>query len=348
LTVRVNLPQRKYDTDPKVINFFKQAVDQIRAIPGVQSAGAINTLPFDGPYSGTDLNIEGQPKRPPGQDLSTGVVVTDANYFQTMHIPLKRGRLYTPQEVLEMRHVVVVNEAFAREIFPGQNPIGQRVTIDMKDDNQPSEIIGIVGDNKHKSLDSDVEPMAFWPHAELVYPGMTFVIRTQGDSTSIAATIRNIIHQIDPEQPIGQVATMPALMSKSVARAKFNSTLLAIFSIVALVMAAVGIYGVMSYSVLQRTHEIGVRMALGAQRADVLKLMLKQGTLLATAGVVVGLAASLGLTRIISTLLFNVGATDKITFTAVPAGLFAIIFIASYIPAWRATRVDPLVALRYE
>ena len=348
LTVRVNLPQRKYDTDPKVINFFKQAVDQIRAIPGVQSAGAINTLPFDGPYSGTDLNIEGQPKRPPGQDLSTGVVVTDANYFQTMHIPLKRGRLYTPQEVLEMRHVVVVNEAFAREIFPGQNPIGQRVTIDMKDDNQPSEIIGIVGDNKHKSLDSDVEPMAFWPHAELVYPGMTFVIRTQGDSTSIAATIRNIIHQIDPEQPIGQVATMPALMSKSVARAKFNSTLLAIFSIVALVMAAVGIYGVMSYSVLQRTHEIGVRMALGAQRADVLKLMLKQGTLLATAGVVVGLAASLGLTRIISTLLFNVGATDKITFTAVPAGLFAIVFIASYIPAWRATRVDPLVALRYE
>src|SRR5256714_1453222 len=348
LTMRVNLPPRKYDTDPKLINFFRQAVDQIRAIPGVESVGAINTLPFDGPYAGTDLSIEGQPKRPAGQDLSTGVVVTDPNYFQTMRIPLKRGRLYTPQEALEMRHVVVVNEAFAREIFPGQNPIGQRVTIDMKNENQPSEIIGIVGDNKHKSLDSEVESMAFWPHAELVYSGMTFVIRTHGDSGSIAATARNIIHQLDPEQPIGQVATMPTLMSKSVARAKFNSTLLAIFSIVALVMAAVGIYGVMSYSVLQRTHEIGVRMALGAQRADVLKLILKQGIVLAASGVLVGLAGSFGLTRVIATLLFDVAATDKTTFAAVAVGLFAITFMASYIPAWRATKVDPLVALRYE
>jgi len=348
LTVRVNLPPRKYDTDPKVINFFKQAVEQIRAIPGVESVGAINTLPFDGPYAGTDLNIEGRPKRPAGQDLSTGVVVTDSNYFQAMRIPLKRGRFYTPQEALEMRHVVVVNEAFAREIFPGQDPIGQRVTIDMKDDNQPSEIIGVVGDNKHKSLDSEVEPMAFWPHAELVYPGMTFVIRTRGDNTNVAVTARQIIQQLDPEQPIGQVATMQTLMSKSVARAKFNSTLLAIFSIVALVMAAVGIYGVMSYSVLQRTHEIGVRMALGAQRSDVLKMILRQGIVLAATGVLVGLAGSFGLTRVIATLLFDVAATDKTTFAAVAVGLFAITFMASYIPAWRATKVNPLDALRYE
>jgi putative ABC transport system permease protein len=348
LTMRVNLPARKYDTDPKIINFFKQAAEQMRNIPGVESVGAINTLPFDGPHSGTSLQIEGQPKRPAGQELSTGVVVTDASYFQTMHIPLKRGRLYTSQEALEMRHVVVVNEAFAREIFPGQDAIGQRVTINMKDDNQPSEIIGIVGDNKSKSLDSEVEPMAFWPHAELVYPGMTFTIRTHGDSAGTAAAARNVIHQLDPDQPIGQVATMQALMSKSVARAKFNSTLLAIFSVVALVMAAVGIYGLMSYSVLQRTHEIGVRMALGAQRADVLKLILKQGILLALIGVSVGLAGSFGLTRIISSLLFEVAATDKATFAAVAVGLFVITFMASYIPAWRATKVNPLDALRYE
>jgi putative ABC transport system permease protein len=348
LTMRVTLPPRKYDTDPKVLNFFKQATDQIRALPGVESVAAINTMPFDGPYSGTNLDIEGQPKRPPGQDLSTGVVVTDANYFQTMGIPLKRGRLYTAQEATEMRHVVVVNEAFAAENFPGQDPIGKRVAIYMKDEPPMTEIIGIVRNNKHKSLDSEVEPMAFWPHPELVYSRMTIVIRTRGDSTAIAAAARNVIRQLDPDQPIGQVATMESLMSKSVARIRFNSTLLAIFSVVALVMAAVGIYGVMSYSVSQRTHEIGVRMALGAQRADVLRLMLKQGVLLAIVGVAVGLAASFGLTRVISTLLFEVAATDKLTFAAVSAGLFAVTLFASYIPAWRATRVDPLVALRYE
>jgi putative ABC transport system permease protein len=348
LTMRINLPVRKYDSDPKLLNFFKQASEQIRAIPGVESVGAINTIPFGGPHSGTNLQIEGQPKRPPGQELTTGVCVTDANYFQTMHIPLKRGRLFTPQEAMEMRHVVVVNEAFSRENFPGQDPIGQRVTINMKDDNQPSEIIGIVGDNKHKSLDSEVEPMAFWPHAELVYSSMTLTIRTHGDSTSIAGAARNVIHQMDPEQPIGEVITMNGLMARSVAKSTFNSMLLGIFSGVALVMAAVGIYGVMSYAVLQRTHEIGVRMALGAQRGDVLKLILKQGVILAVSGVLAGLAGSFGLTRLISTLLFNVAATDKATFAAVAVGLFAITFVASYIPAWRATRVDPLVALRYE
>ncbi len=347
LTVRVNLPLRKYDTDPKRLDFFKQAEDQIRAIPGVESVGAINTLPFDGPHSGTKLDIEGQPKRAPGQDLSTGVCVTDANYFQTMHIPLKRGRLYTPQEAAEMRHVVVVNEAFARA-FPGPDALGQRVTIYMKDDNQPSEIIGIVGDSKQRSFDTEIEPMAYWPHPELVYSSMTMVIRTSGDSNGIATAVRNVIHQIDPQQPIGQVITMDGLMARSVARSRFNSMLLAIFSLVALVMAAVGVYGVISYSVLQRTHEIGVRMALGAQRADVLRLILKQGVVLAITGVAVGLAGSFGLTRLISTLLFDVAATDKTTFAAVALGLFVVTFVASYIPAWRATRVNPLVALRYE
>jgi putative ABC transport system permease protein len=248
-----------------------------------------------------------------------------------------------------MRHVVVVNEAFARDIFPGQNAIGQRVTINMKDNiNPPSEIIGVVGNNKARGLDSEVEPMAFWPHAELVYPAMTIAIRTRAESSSIAAAARNVVHQIDPEQPIGQVATMDSLMAQSVARARFNSTLLTIFSIVALVMAAVGIYGVMSYAVLQRTHEIGVRMALGAQRRDVLKLILRQGVLLALTGVLVGLAGSFGITRIISTLLFDVAATDRTTFAAVAIGLFAITFLASYLPAWRATKVNPLEALRYE
>ena len=348
LTVRVNLPDRKYDSDEKVISFFQKAVDQLRAIPSVETAGAINYIPFGGPHSATGIQIEGQPVLPPGQRLGTGIVVTDANYFEVMRVPLKRGRLFTAQEVREMRHVVVVNEAFARENFPDKDPIGQRVTIDMKDDNVPSEIIGIVGDNKHKGLDTKIEPMSFWPHAELVASSMTLVVRTKGEPTSVAAAARNVIHQIDPEQPVGEVNTMQGLMARSVARSRFNTILLAVFSAVAMVMAVVGIYGVMSYSVQQRTHELGVRLALGAQHVDVLKLILKQGLLLGVIGVVAGLLGSFGLTRLMTSLLFEVAPTDLRTFALVAGGLFLIVLFACYIPARRATKVNPLVALRYE
>lgn len=348
LTMRVNLPSQKYDTDNKVIDFFKQAVEQTKAIPGVESVGAINYLPFDGPHSGTDIHIEGQPALPPGQELTTGVCVTDMDYFQAMQIPLKRGRLFTQQEATEMRHVVVVNEQFARKNFPGQDPIGKRVAIDMKDENVPNEIIGIVGDTKHMGLDTEFEEMAYWPHPELVDSSMTIVIRTQGDPSSVAPAARNVIRNIDPDQPVGQVTTMEGLLEKSIARSRFNTVLLTVFSIVALVMAAVGIYGVMSYSVQQRTHEIGVRMALGAQHSDVLRLVVKQGIALALIGVAVGLFASYALTRLITTLLFEVKPTDVTTYAMVAGGLFLITLIASFIPARRATKVNPLTALRYE
>ncbi len=348
LTMRVSLPPRKYDTDQKALEFFSRALEQIRSLPGVQTAGAINTLPFAGPHSGTRMEVEGQPKLPPGQELTTGICVTDANYFQAMQIPLKRGRLFTEQEAKEMRHVVVVNETFARTNLPGQDPLGKRVTIAMKDQNVPTEIIGIVGDTKHLGLDTETEDMAYWPQPELVYPYMTLVIRTQGEPADITPAARNVIRNIDPEQPIGEVSTMENLLAKSIARSRFNAILLAVFSLVALVMAAVGIYGVMSYSVLQRTHEIGLRMALGAQRRDVLRLVLKQGVILGLIGVAAGLIASFGLTRLIVSLLFEVPATDTKTFAAVAAGLFLITLIACYIPARRATKVDPLVALRYE
>jgi putative ABC transport system permease protein len=348
LTMRITLPEAKYESDPKVLDFFNRASAQIRAIPGVEAAGAINELPFTGPHSGTRLQIEGDPKRPAGQELSTGISVTDGSYFQTMHIPLKRGRLFTDQEVKEMRHVVVVNEAFVLKNFPGRDPLGQRVTINMKDENVPTEIIGIVGDTKHLGLDLENEAMAYWPQPELVYSYMTIVMRTKGEPTAVAGAARNVIHSIDPQQPIGEVSTMENLLSKSVARARFNATLLSVFSLVALVMAAVGIYGVMSYSVQQRTHEIGLRMALGAQRGDVLRLIVKQGMVLGAMGVGAGLLAAFALTRLIVSLLFEVPATDALTFAAVATGLFAITLLACYIPARRATKVDPLVALRYE
>jgi putative ABC transport system permease protein len=348
LTMRVTLPGRKYDTDSKMMDFFSRAVEQLRALPGVEAAGAINTLPFAGPHSGTSVEIEGQPKQSPGQELGTGVCVTDGNYFQAMQIPLKRGRLFTEQEAKEMRHVVVVNETFARKNLPGQDPLGKRVTIAMKNENVPSEIVGVVGDTKHLGLDTETEEMAYWPQPELVYQYMTLVIRTRGEATSIAPAARNVIHNIDPEQPIGEISTMESLLAKSMARSRFNATLLSVFSLVALVMAAVGIYGVMSYSVQQRTHEIGLRMALGAQQSDVLRLVVKQGITLGLIGVVAGLIAAFGLTRLIVSLLFEVPATDTRTFAAVAGGLFLITLIACYIPARRATKVDPMVALRYE
>jgi putative ABC transport system permease protein len=347
LTVRVNVLPRKYETDQKRINFFKQAVEQMKAIPGVEAAGAIDTPPFAGLYSGTNVEVDGQ-KLLPDQELHTGVNVTDAGYFQTMQIPLKLGRFYTDQEVAEMRHVVLVNETFVQKNLGGQNPLGHKLTIYMKDDNVPCEIIGVVADHRHLGLDVAIEPMVYWPHAELVYPGMTLMLRTRGDANAVAGAARNVIHTIDPQQPIGEVNTMATMLSTSVARARFSASLLTVFSFVALMMAAVGIYGVMSYSVLQRTHEIGVRMALGAQRIDVLKLVVRKGIVLGVIGVVVGLVASFALTRLISTLLFEVTATDTATFVGVSVGLFLVTLVACYVPARRATRVDPLKALRYE
>ena len=347
LTVRVTLPAARYQEEPKRIAFFQRAIAQMKAIPGVEAAGAINTPPFTGLYSGTTVEVDGQ-KLPPGQDLKTGICVTDVNYFQAMQIPLKMGRFYTDQEATEMRHVVLVNEAFVRKNLGGANPLGHKLTIYMKEENVPTEIIGVVGDHKHLGLDTSVEPVAYWPHPELVYPGMTIVLRTQGDAKAVAPATREVIRTLDPQQPIGEISTMESLLSTSVARSRFSASLLAVFSVVALVMAAVGIYGVMSYSVLQRTHEIGLRMALGAQRFDVLKLVVTKGIVLALIGVAVGLAASFAVTRLLSTLLFEVTTTDASTFAAVSVGLFVVTLLACYLPARRATRVDPLKALRYE
>ncbi len=348
LTMTVNLSSWKYDTDRKTIDFFKQAVERLQALPGVEAAGAINYLPFAGPHAGTLVEIEGRPKPPPGQGLTTGICVTDANYFSVMRIPLERGRLFTQQEATEMRHVVVINETFARKYFPNEDPLGKRVTIYMKEENLPTEIIGIVGDSKHMALDGETEAMAYWPHAEQAFPFMTLVIRTRGDATNVASAARNALRELDSQQPIKDVNTMENLLAKSIARSRFNTVLLAIFALVALALATVGIYGVMSYAVTQRTHEIGIRMALGAQRADVLKLVLRNGMMLALIGVVVGVAGAFALTRLMSTLLFGVTPTDAITFTAVSASLFVVACFACYIPARRATKVNPLVALRYE
>src|SRR5581483_3130297 len=245
------------------------------------------------------VEIEGRSKLPPGQEMITGVCVTDKNYFQTMQVPLRRGRLFTEQEATGMRHVVVINEAFARKHFLGEDPLGKRVTIDMKDQNEPTEIIGIVADSRHESLDAEAEPMAYWPQPELTYTFMTLDVRT-----------------------------MESLLGRSISRARFNTLLLAVFAAVALVLAAVGIYGVMAYSVAQRTHEIGIRMALGAVRRDVLKMVVGQGMLLAAGGIGIGLAGAFLVTRLMGTLLYGVTPTDPATFSSIALLLLGVAFLA--------------------
>ncbi len=348
LTLRVALPGRRYDTDPKRINFFTAAVARMRALPGVESAGAINFMPFAGPGAGTSFEIAGRPPSLPGQRMVTGVCVADQHFFQAMQIQLRRGRMFTEQEVREMRHVVIVNEALVRKYFPNEDALGRRLTIAMKNENVPTEIIGIVADAKHAQLDREAEPMSYWPIAELPYNTMTFVLRTRGESLNVAAAARHVIGQLDPQQPVADVRTLESLLGTSVARQRFNTVLLGVFAAVALLLAGVGIYGVMSYNVTQRTHEFGIRSALGATAANISRLVLWQGMRLALAGVVLGVIAALGLTRLLRALVFGVGITDPLTFSAVAALLAAVALVACWIPARRATKVDPMAALRHE
>jgi putative ABC transport system permease protein len=348
LTVRLNLPGRRYDNDRKVVDFFRQATAGVQALPGVEAVGAVSFLPFAAPNAGTRVEIEGRPKLPAGQSLTTGVTVTDKNYFKAMQIPLKRGRLFTEEEATEMRHVVVVNEEFARKNLPNEDPLGKRVTIYMKDDNQPCGIIGIVGDSRQMTLDGEAKTMSYWPHPELAYSLMSLVVRTKSDPLASAAAIRNVIQKIDVEQPVSDLRTMESLIGASVARARFNTLLLTVFAVVAWLLAAIGIYGVVAYAVAQRTREIGIRLALGATAKTVLFQVLRQGLTLAGLGVALGLAGSFAVTRVMKTLLFEVSVTDPVTYVMIPLFLLSVALAASYAPARRATKVDPMVALRYE
>jgi predicted permease len=332
------------------IDFIKQAVERLQALPGVKAAGAISALPFAGPATGVRFYIEDRPKPPAGQDLLTKVCVTDAHYFRVLQIPLRRGRLYTEQEATEAHGVVLINESLARKYFPSEDPIGKQVTIHSRPPsrNPPVEIIGIVGDVKQETLGGAAEPTFYWPHSELAFPGMTLVIRTTNDPLNVAAAARGVIRSLDPDQPLSEIRTMESLLSESMGRARFNTVLLSVFAVVALILASIGIYGVMAYAVTQRTQEIGIRMALGAQARDVLKIVIMQGMTLALIGIAAGLLAAFALTRWMETLLFGVRPADPLTFTVIVAVLTMVALIACWIPARRATKVDPLVALRSE
>jgi putative ABC transport system permease protein len=349
LTMVLRLPDGKYTEDRQIVEFFREATTRIRTLPGVRSAGAVNFLPlYGGPGSATDFTVEGRPAPPPGQTLGTSVRVADPGYFGAMGIPLLRGRNFTDAEAREARHVVLVSASMARQHFAGENPIGKRISVDMFENPVPAEIVGIVGDVRYDSLTDEAQPTVYFPPSELAYPFMTLVVRTDGDPADMAPAVRRELRAIDPDQPVSDVRTMDQVMSDTVGRARFNTLLLGLFAAMATLLAAVGIFGVMSYSVTLRTREIGLRMALGAPQSQVLKLILKQGLVLTLAGIGVGLAGALALTRLLSGLLFGVGSTDPATFTAIVLLLTFVSMIACYIPARRATRVDPLIALKYD
>ncbi|MCA1627989.1 MAG: ABC transporter permease [Acidobacteria bacterium] len=349
LTLRVSLPSAKYDMPEKRQDFFKQLLERTRALPGVQSAGAISYLPLSGGGWGRSLTVEDHPVLSVGQAPSINHCVITPDYFRAMGITLLTGRDFTDADARDAAKVTIIDERLAREYWPLESPLGKRVRFGPPEDNEPwHTIVGVVGEVKHESLNLTRRKSVYLPHAQVSIGGMALAVRTQANPESLAAAVRNQVKELDPNQPVTAVRTMSEVISRSVWQPRLYAILFGVFAAVALLLASVGIYGVMSYAVTQRTHEIGIRMALGAQRGDVLRLIIRQGMWLALVGVGIGVLASLALTRLMQSLLFGVGATDPVTFAGVTVLLAAAALIACYVPARRATKVDPMVALRYE
>jgi putative ABC transport system permease protein len=349
LTMVLRLSDSKYSQDPQVVNFFREVLEHTRALPGVRAAGIVNYLPFYGGLgSATGFTVIGRPAPPPGQEPSTNVRVADDGYFEAFGIPVLRGRNFSSSEITQPKRVVLINEVFARKYFPGEDPIGKTVDVVMFDKPTPTEIVGVVGNVRYESLIDDYEPYVYFTHPDLTYSFMTLVIRTDGDPAALAPAVQREIRALDPNQPVSDVRTMNQVMSETVSRARFNTLLLGLFAALATVLSAVGIFGVMNYSVALRTKEIGLRLAIGAQPRQVLLLVLKQGLSLTVIGVILGLAAAFALTRLLSGLLFGVAAVDAGTFAMMSLLLVLVSIAACYLPARRAMKIDPLRALRYE
>ncbi|HJQ26937.1 MAG TPA: ABC transporter permease [Blastocatellia bacterium] len=347
LTISLNLPASKYPTGAQQTTILKQMLEHVAAAPGVRSAGLISVLPFTGGPA-TDFVIEGRPPVEANQEPVADIRICDADYFRTLSIPLRAGRTFTERDNAEAPRVLLINEEMARRYWPGESPLGQRVT--MKDWGPPltGEVVGVVGDVKADGLDSETRPMIYWPYPQ--FPGTfnNLVIRAAGEPRDVVAAVKSEVWLVDHEQPLSRIQTMEEVIAGSVAPRRFNMLLLGIFAALALTLAAIGLYGVIAYTVAQRTHEIGVRMALGAQSRDVLRLVILQGGSLALIGVGAGLLAALALTRAMASLLYGVSATDPLTFVLIPLLLTLVALLACYLPARRASKVDPLVALRYE
>jgi putative ABC transport system permease protein len=352
LTMRVALAEAKYPNFQKSKAFFDQLLERLKARAEVKSVGATNLLPFGGLGGDRAFLIEDQPVAPGAPHPDEQIRFVSAGYFSTMGIPLLKGRDFNERDLPDTPPVAIVNQVLARKYWPNGEAIGKRISFSTKNPKW-YEIVGIGGNVKHRGLDLEDKPEFYVPFTQPLFAGanmqpMFVAIRTPVEPSSLAATVRDEVATIDPDQPISNVLTMDQRIADSVAPRRFNMFLLALFAVLALLLAAIGIYGIMAFSVAQRTHEIGVRMALGARRRDVLKLVLGNGFKLALIGIAVGVAAAFAVTRLMQTLLFEVSPTDPMTFLIDALALAAVALLACYIPARRAMKVDPLAALRYE
>ncbi|MEW6732718.1 MAG: ABC transporter permease [Acidobacteriota bacterium] len=326
--------------------FFAQTLDQIAALPGIKAAGAVSALPFhdDQIEIKSSFTIAGRPTPMPGEEPGTYVTIATPDYFTAMGIPLQQGRFFTKFDNADATPVVLISQTMARRFWPDEDPVGKKITIRSK----MREIIGVVGDVRHNGFDSELRCELFLPHLQAPTGSMTYIVQTTVDPLTVLPAVKNAIWAVNKEQPFSSIATIDQLVTQSLAERRFNLLLLGCFATIALLLAMVGIYGVMAYSVTQRTHEIGIRLALGAQTSNVLKLVLGEGMLLTLIGVGIGLTAALALTRLMASLLYGVSATDPITFILLSLLLASVALLASYVPARRAMKVDPMVALRYE
>jgi putative ABC transport system permease protein len=349
LTMNIALPRQKYREPQQANAFFDQLAERIKILPGVKSVGGIDPLPFSNSNASTSFVIEGAPAVPLADRPEVGERSVTPAYFETMGIPVLKGRSFTAQDRDNTPHVVIVNEALASQYWPNQDVIGKRLGFEDDPSKQSwREIVGVVGNVKHKGLETEANPEVYLPYQQFPRNFMSVVVRTSSDPLSMIPAIRSQVFTIDKDQPVFDIMTMDQRVAKSVASSRFVMLLLGAFSVLALGLAALGLYGAMSYLVTQRTQEIGLRMALGARRIDVFKLVVGKGMRLAIIGTAIGLVASLALTRVMGTLLFEVTPTDALTFVIVSVVLLTVALLACYIPARRATNVDPLTSLRYE
>jgi putative ABC transport system permease protein len=347
LTMQVSLPDSKYGTPEQRRAFYKQALEQIKALPGVESAGAVSNLPLSGYATSGGFKFEGRvasAEQSPFADLRS----VSSEYLQAMRIPLLRGRYFNERDRTGAPDVVIIDEILAQRYFPDEDPIGKRVAVESP---QWREIVGVVGPIKYKGLDVDYQGQLYFPHAQDPWRGMyrmNLVVRTAAEPMSFVSAVRGAMQRVDKNQPVYRIMTMEQLVADSISQRRLSMFLLGLFASLAMLLAAVGLYGTLAYSVAEWTHEIGIRMALGAQRENIFKLVVGQAMILTATGVAFGLAAAFALSRLISGLLFGVAPTDPGTFAAVPLLLTAVALMACYVPARRATKVDPMVALRYE
>jgi putative ABC transport system permease protein len=349
-TMNLTVPKTKYKDDAALVNFFSAVRQKIAALPGVVSVGATSNIPFGGNWGTGTFTVEGY-QQPKGQPAPWGDLrLVTAGYLETIKVPLLRGRLLTDADRTDSLPVVVVDSEAARRFWPNSDPVGKRVTFDdgAKPDATWLTVVGVVDHTAHEGLDAEHRVQLYFAYPQRAQAQMTLAVRTAGDPATIVNAVRGAIREVDPDQPISDVASMETLMDRAVGQRRLSMTLLATFAVLAMVLAALGIYGVMAFDVTRRSQEIGVRMALGAARSDVLRLVLRQGLTLAAVGVVLGLLGAAWLTRVLQAQLFGIAATDPLTFASVAAGLLAVATIATLVPALRATRVNPVQALRYE